>query len=110
MLLDTGSAYNLIDNTAAGALGAARPLTLAAAGGSAEARLLPGRVAVESAGRELIFERAVATDLADMGRRNGIAVAGVIGFPALAHSVLTINYRDSLVSIQPKSWKVAMSR
>jgi hypothetical protein len=110
MLLDTGSAYNLIDTAIAGSLAQARPLAVTAASGQTGARVLPGRVEVQSAGRELIFDGAVAMDLGEISRRNGIEVAGVIGYPALADSVLTVNYRESLISIQPRSWKVAMSR
>ena len=110
MLLDTGSAYNMIDSSAAVALPQARSLSVTAASGKTDARVLPGRLAVQSAGRELVFDRAVAMDLAEIGRRNGIAVSGVIGYPALADSVVTVNYREALVSIQPRSWKVAISR
>jgi aspartyl protease len=110
MLLDTGSAYNMIDNVAAGALPRTQSLSVTAAGGSTDARVLPGRLAVQSAGRELVFDRAVAMDLAEISRRNGIEVSGIIGYPALADAVVTVNYRESLVSIQPRSWKVAISR
>jgi len=110
MLLDTGSAYNMIDSGAAGALERGRSVPITAAGGRAGARILPGRLAIQSAGRELMFDGALAMDLGEISRRNGIEVSGVIGYPALADSVVTVNYRESLVSIQPKSWKVAISR
>jgi hypothetical protein len=32
----------------------------------------------------------------------GMAVAGVLGYPALRESVLTVNYRDCLVGIGRK--------
>jgi hypothetical protein len=106
MLLDTGSSYNVLDNSAKDLLPRSRvmPQTLSinAAGGQSDARWYTGRVALKAGGGDLMLEGVVAMDLAGMSRRQGIDLIGVIGYPALTGSVITVNYRDGLVGIQPK--------
>jgi aspartyl protease len=106
LLLDTGSSYNVISNAATSALpqarAQARPMPLIGAGGNTDGRLLPGRLTFQVGGSELVFNPVVAMDLAEMSRRHGIEVFGVIGYPALALSAVTVNYRESLVHIQAR--------
>jgi aspartyl protease len=102
MLLDTGSTYNVLSNAVTAMLQPARVLTVAAASGQTEARLLPGRLPVRFGGGELMFDSAVGMPLTEISRRNGMDVTGIIGYPAVARSVVTVSYRDSLVRIQGK--------
>ena len=106
LLLDTGSSYNVISDATAAVLGQARSLaqhvSLVAGPGAAEGRLLPCRVPFRLGDRALALDPVVAVDLQEMSRRHGIDVSGVIGYPALAGSVVTVNYRESLVRIQAK--------
>jgi Aspartyl protease len=102
MLLDTGSAYNVLSNAASAQLQPTRVLAVTAAGGQTEARILPGRLAVQLGAAELRFDAALAMPLTEISRRHGMDVAGIIGYPALAGAVVTVNYRDSLVRIQGK--------
>jgi hypothetical protein len=106
LLLDTGSSYNVISINAADALGRPRRATEAmpmiAGAGDAGGWKVPGSVAFRFGGRTLALDPVVAVDLAEMSRRHQINVSGVIGCPALAGSVLTVNYRESLIRIQPK--------
>jgi len=106
LLLDTGSAYNVISTTAPPALRQARApaqyVPLIAGAGKTGGRLLPFPVALRFGGRVLTLEPVVSVDLAELSRRHGIDISGVIGYPALAESVVTVNYRKALVRIQSK--------
>ena len=106
LLLDTGSSFNVISNAAAAALrqasSLAHPVPLVAGPGVTDGRLLPCGVSFRLGRRALALDPVVAVDLEQMSRRHGIDISGVIGYPALAGSVVTVNYRESLVRIQPK--------
>jgi hypothetical protein len=54
------------------------------------------------AGQELTVDHPVALDLTTVSRFNGIEMIGVLGYPELRHTVLTVNYRDALVRIERK--------
>jgi hypothetical protein len=54
------------------------------------------------AGQELRADHPVALDLATVSRFNGIEMIGVLGYPELRRTVLTVNYRDALVGIELK--------
>jgi hypothetical protein len=106
LLLDTGSSYNVISNTAATALRQPRApsgsLPLVAGSGKISGRLLPGRVSFRYGSRMMALDPVVAVDLEELSRRHSMDVVGVIGYPALAGSVVTVNYRESLVRVQSK--------
>ena len=106
LLLDTGSSYNVISDSAAGALrqprALAQSLPLTAGAGQTDGRLLSRRISFRFGKWALALEPVVALDLAEMSRRHGIEISGVIGYPALAGSVVTVNYRESLLGIQPR--------
>jgi Aspartyl protease len=102
LLLDTGSSYNVINKTMTSVPAQARVLPVAAAAGKVEGRVLSGRLAVQSAAGELGFDSVVAMDMAEISRRHGVQVFGIIGYPALARSVVSVNYQESLVRIQSK--------
>jgi hypothetical protein len=44
-----------------------------------------------------VDEHPVKLDLTELSRYAGIEISGIIGYPLLAKSGLTINYRDGLV-------------
>jgi hypothetical protein len=41
----------------------------------------------------------VAVDLSTASRYHNLEIAGLIGFPALRDSVLTVSYRDAFIRI-----------
>jgi len=106
LLLDTGSYYNVISNSAAKVLRRSRAmgenLAIVAGAGKTAGRMLANRVSYEFGDRKLILEPVVAVDLEEVSRRNQFDVSGVIGFPALANSVVTVSYRDAMVRITGK--------
>ncbi len=103
LLFDTGSSFNIIANTTAAALNLSRALAPAIpvqpGAGAVDGRLLHHGIAAEIGGRTMALDPVVAIDLSEISRRNQIEVSGVIGHPALLESVVTIDYRDSMIRI-----------
>jgi hypothetical protein len=64
---------------------------------------LSARVSYLLGNQTLALDPVVAVDLTELSRHHDFEVSGVIGYPALVNSVLTVNYRDSLIHLQPKS-------
>jgi hypothetical protein len=58
-------------------------------------------VRFQIAGQELIPNEVVALDLSNLSRHYGVEVMGVLGFPALSNYILTIDYRNGRVKIEP---------
>jgi hypothetical protein len=58
-------------------------------------RARPMRLSIE--GRELRDDKPLTLDLTELSRHEGVEISGIIGYPPLGKSVLTINYRDGLV-------------
>ena len=106
LLLDTGSSFNVISNVAARALkrpgGLAPSMTLMGGVGVTDGRVFSTGVSFQFGERLVEMQPVVSVDLGGMARHHGLDVSGVIGYPALAESVLTISYPDSLVRIEPK--------
>ena len=50
-------------------------------------------------GKELVDERPVKLDMTELSRHEGIEISGIIGYPVLGKSVLTVDYRDGLVQL-----------
>jgi hypothetical protein len=50
----------------------------------------------------LVANDIVALDLLNLSRHCGVEVVGVLGFPALRPYILTIDYRNRVVKIDPK--------
>jgi predicted aspartyl protease len=102
-LLDTGSAYNVISRNMARQLGISDLMAtiLSLRGGTREldAPKLRDEIRLRVGTRELTRGPAVAIDLTTPSRYNHLEVAGLIGYPALSRSVLTVSYRDSLIRI-----------
>jgi hypothetical protein len=105
VVLDTGAFCSAISREVAGTLsGSAMRADLPIAGGTGPAtgRLVSADVHFEVAGQELVPDRVVALDLLNLSRHFGVDVVGVLGFPALRPYVLTIDYRNRSVKIEPK--------
>ncbi len=106
LLLDTGSFYNVISTTAAKALNRMTQfggqVSILAGTGDAQGQRISGRVSYKLGDRDMTMEPVVAVNLEQMSQRNRIDVSGVIGFPALTGSVITVDYRQSAIRIVTK--------
>jgi hypothetical protein len=52
--------------------------------------------------RVLSADPAVVVDLSSLARHHQFEITGILGYPALRNSIVTIDYRDSLVRIERK--------
>jgi len=104
VLLDTGAAYTAVSTRVADAMHSARAssLRITGANGGLDAGVIGSAVRFQVAGRDLKAQHVLALDLSTMSRYNGVEVIGVLGYPELSHSVLTVSYRDALVRIAAK--------
>lgn len=78
---------------------AARPVSLEGLSGLTDAYRLDRPVRVEIGGSTFTLSGAVATDLSGLSEHFGIRLDGLIGFPALARSVTTLDLRHGRLSI-----------
>jgi predicted aspartyl protease len=105
-LLDTGASYNAIARNLGGRMSMAAALVPAVsvrgANGALDAPLFPDAVRLRFGSVVLQADPVVAIDLSIASRYHKLEVAGLIGYPALRDSVVTIDYRDVLVWIEPK--------
>jgi hypothetical protein len=101
ILLDTGACYSAVSRRTARLLSASllAPTDLRGPNGPVDGGFLEGAVRFEVAGRSLTGEPVVAVDLSAFSALNGLETDGVLGYPALRFSVLTVDYRDALVRI-----------
>ena len=105
VILDTGAYCSAVSREVAGTLGGSHivaDLPIEAGTGVATGQLVSTAVHFEIAGQELVPDRVVALDLLNLSRHYGVEVVGVVGFPALSSYVLTIDYRNRSVKIDPK--------
>jgi predicted aspartyl protease len=102
-LLDTGATFNAISNKTAAFLRSIRdePVDLETGGHSVNAEKIASDVKLEFGGQKLHSDPVVAVDMRTFGSYNGFEIAGLLGYPALANTVVTVNYRDLLVRIEP---------
>lgn len=105
-LLDTGATFTAISHSLARRLAISEILAahIPLRGGVAQidAPLLSGSVHLQFCSRQPAPGPVVAVDLSTASRYHGIEIAGLIGYSALYDSVLTVNYRDSVIRIGPK--------
>jgi len=106
LLLDTGAAYNAVSLSAARAWKNYRILsaTISLRGGTGDTDgfLLPPGVHFRFGSRVLSADPAVVVDLSDFVRHHQFEVAGILGYPALRRSIVTIDYRDALVRVDTR--------
>jgi hypothetical protein len=101
-LLDTGASYNAISQSLNRQ--AHRSTLFAAAAdvqagtAAVDADLFPDAARLRFGARVLSAQPLIAIDLSTISRYHKLEVSGLIGYPALRNSVLTVNYRDGLVS------------
>jgi hypothetical protein len=105
-LLDTGAAFSAISRTLARDLNLsealARRVPLQAGAAGLDAPLLGAGIRLRFGETELDPGPVVAIDLSHSSRYHRLDIAGLIGYPAVAGSVLLVSYRDGLVRIGPK--------
>ena len=65
--------------------------------------MIGGVVRFHVAGQVLTSEPVVAVDLVAFSTVNNLETDGVLGYPALRHSVLTVEYRDARIRIEAPS-------
>ena len=101
ILLDTGACYSAVSRRTARLLTSSllAPADLRGPNGPVDGGFLEESVRFQVAGRSLTGEPVVALDLAAFNALNDIETDGVLGYPALRYSVLTVDYRDALVRI-----------
>jgi Aspartyl protease len=101
VLLDTGAAFSAISKRTARALNSSTVATqeLRNGGTTVSGDVLSASVQFRVAGQEFKADPVLAMDLSMFGEYNGLNVAGLVGYPDLTRSVLTVDYRNALVSI-----------
>jgi predicted aspartyl protease len=106
VLLDTGATYSALSPDAARAsrnywsLGNA--IALWSSAGGIEGFALPHGVRFRCGPRVFSGDPAVVVDLSDFARHHHFDIAGILGYPALRNSIVTMNYRDGLIRIEGK--------
>jgi len=99
-LLDTGAAFSAVSYDLAppgGLAGTAVALDGLSGRINGGTRVSPVQFRFS---REPVVDRdVIALDLGGVSRQEGVEISGVIGYPALSRSVLTINYRDGLIDV-----------
>jgi hypothetical protein len=104
VVMDTGAFCSAISRDAARTLSGSQivpEVRLAAGTGAATGQRVSSAVHFAIADLDLIPNDVVALDLSNLSRHYGVEVIGVLGFPALNPYVLTIDYRDGQVKIEP---------
>ena len=97
-LVDTGAA---VTSLASDFAWPAQPgtRTLTGASGMVEGkRLAP--VSLEVAGVRVVERNPVTLDLAQISQRNGVKVAGILGYSLISRTPVTVDYREGLVAFK----------
>jgi hypothetical protein len=104
VLLDTGAAYTGISLQTARALRSrlVESFRMQGFSGAVAGEIVEPGIRFRIADQEFTADHPVAVDLTTVSRYNGVEMIGVLGYPELRNTVLTVNYRDALVSIQRK--------
>ena len=104
VVLDTGAFCSAISREVAGTLSGsptAPQIRIGAGTGATTGQVVSSAVRFEIAGQELIPKDVVALNLSNLSRHYGMEVVGVLGYSALRPYILTIDYRNGLVKIEP---------
>jgi hypothetical protein len=104
VLVDTGAFCSAVSREVARTLSGFQivpEVRLAAGTGAAIGQRISSTAHFAMAEQDLIADEVVALDLSDLSLHYGVGVIGVLGFPALARHVLTVDYRNGRVKIEP---------
>ena len=104
VILDTGAFCSAISREVARTLSGSHivpEVRVAAGTGAATGQRVSSAVHFAIAEQDLIPNEVVAVDLSNLSRHCGVEVMGVLGFPALTNYVLTIDYHNGRVKIEP---------
>lgn len=105
VVLDTGAFCRGISRKAARTLSGFPMITdvpLATGTGAAIGQHVSSLIHFAIAEQDLVPKEIVAMDLSNVSVHYGVEVLGVLGFPALSRYVLTVDYRDGWVKIEPR--------
>jgi predicted aspartyl protease len=106
VLLDTGATYNAVSPEAARASrtywNLKDAIELRSGAGATEGFMLPVGLRFRVGPQVFSADPAVVLDLSDFAHHHDFEIAGILGYPALRYSIVTVNYRDSLVRIEGK--------
>jgi hypothetical protein len=105
-LLDTGASYTAISRNVARRLNMSEALAphLPLGGGTEniDAPLVGDSVRLRVGTTEFATGPVVAVDLSTASQYHKVEMSGLIGYSVLRQSILTVNYRDGLIRIEPK--------
>jgi hypothetical protein len=106
ILLDTGATYSAVSPEAASASrnywSLANAISLHGGAGAVEGFPLPSGVRFRCGDRVISADPAVVVDLSSFKGHHPFEIAGILGYSALRNSIVTVDYRDSLVRIEGK--------
>jgi hypothetical protein len=103
VVLDTGAFCSAVSREVARTLrgpSIVPEVRVAAGTGAATGQLVSSTVHFAIAEQDLIPNELVAVDLSNLSRHYGVEVMGVLGFPALSHYILTVDYRNAQIKIE----------
>jgi predicted aspartyl protease len=105
-LIDTGASYSAISEDLARELRVAESLSehvpLQAGTVALDAPLLRGSIRLRLGSQPVATDSVVAVDLSTPSRYHRLEISGLIGYPALSRSVLTVSYRDRFIRIESR--------
>ena len=103
VMLDTGAFCSAVSREFADTLSSSRiaaEIQIGAGTGPVTGQLVPSAVYFEIAGQVFSPNNVAALDLSDLSRHCGMEIIGVLGYPALSTYILTIDYRNGLLSLE----------
>jgi hypothetical protein len=105
-LLDTGASYNAISTRLARRIKStnalSQPISVQSGTARIDAPFVPEALRFRIGTQDLRADPVVTVDLSAASHHHNFEISGLIGYPALRSSVLTINYRDGLAQIYRK--------